>query len=183
MKYFISLIVFIGIALTARTAPVYAQEKEAGTAAVLVSSIAPASDSRVERLSAYLATHNSPLVSHAADFVKESDTYGIDWKLVAAIAGVESTFGKRIPTGSYNGWGWAVYTGRSYGTVFDSWEDGISTVSRGLREGYIDRGATTIEQIGRMYAASPRWAANVRFFMKKIEDFRPVKIELLDLVV
>ena len=32
---------------------------------------------------------------------------GLDYRLVPAISGVESTFGKHIPDNSYNAYGWA----------------------------------------------------------------------------
>ncbi len=60
-------------------------------------------DRKAEILAQYLAKYNSPLQYHAQDFIDAANTYKLDWKLVASIAGVESTFGKFIP-GGYNGW-------------------------------------------------------------------------------
>ncbi len=130
-------------------------------------------DQRAVQLEAYLRSHNSPLASEAGFLIKEADRLNLDWKLVAAIAGTESTFGKRIPSNSYNAWGWAIFTGHNDGKHFVSWKDGITTVSEGLRYKYMDKGATTIEQIGRIYAASPRWATNVHFFLNAIDGFAP----------
>ena len=45
-------------------------------------------DPRVLKLEANFDSHNSPLLSEASHFVSEADRLGIDWKLVAAIAGV-----------------------------------------------------------------------------------------------
>jgi len=85
--------------------------------------------------------------------------------MVAAISGVESTFGKRIPENSYNAYGWA--NGNYY---FESWEDSIAIVSKTLREKYYDRGATTLNQIARRYAPpSSSWAWKVNYFMEKID--------------
>jgi len=127
-------------------------------------------DSRVKILRDYLNQYNSPLVEYAPIFVKYADKYSLDWKLVAAISGVESTFGQQIPYNSYNGWGWGIYgTNMIY---FTSWEDGIKTVSEGLRENYINKwGASDVYEIGRFYAASPTWAQRVDYFMGKISDF------------
>lgn len=125
-------------------------------------------DREAEILSGYLAKHNSPLQYHAQDFVDAAKEYDLDWRLVAAISGVESTFGKFIP-GGYNGWGWGVYGTQSI--YFDSWKDGIYTVSRGLRENYIDKGYTEPYSMNRMYATSPRWGAKVTFFMNEIDKF------------
>lgn len=140
-------------------------------------------DGRVTKLKAYLEMQNSPLANSAEHFVAEADRLGLDWKLVAAIAGVESTFGKYVPRNSYNGWGWGIFTGASDGIHFASWNNGITTVSEGLKYHYIDKGATTIEQIGRKYAASPTWSAKVRFFLSKIETFEPVGIEHLAVTI
>lgn len=140
-------------------------------------------DSRVAKLRKFLASHNSPLSEEAAHFVAEADRLNLDWRLVAAIAGVESTFGKFIPANSYNGWGWGVFTGQQDGIHFDSWKDGITQVSEGLRLKYIDKGATTIEAIGHIYAASGAWPWKVRFFLNQIEDFQPKRTTELDITI
>ncbi len=140
-------------------------------------------DDRVTKLKAYLETHNSPLADSAGHFVAEADRLNMDWKLVAAIAGVESTFGKHIPANSYNGWGWAIFTGQKDGKHFADWNDGITTVSEGLRFNYMDKGLTTLDQIGRRYAASPTWSTKVRFFLQKIEDFDPTGIDHLAVTI
>ena len=130
-------------------------------------------DARARRLKAFLQTYDSPMTSDAEHFVAEADRLSLDWKLVAAIAGVESTFGRHVPRNSYNGWGWGIFTGASDGIHFASWADGITTVSEGLKNNYVAKGATSIEQIGRIYAASPTWSAKVRFFMQKLDEFEP----------
>lgn len=140
-------------------------------------------DERVTRLKTYLEMHTSPLADSAAHFVSEADRLGLDWKLVAAIAGVESTFGKHIPLNSYNGWGWGVFTGTSDGIHFKDWNDGITKVSEGLRYKYVDRGASSVEQIGRIYAASPAWGTKVRFFLQKIGDFEPNRVHDLAVTI
>jgi hypothetical protein len=107
------------------------------------------------------------LAEYAEELVAASDKYGLDWRLVPAISGVESTFGKHIPKGSYNAYGWANGDYR-----FKSWEDSIEIVSQTLRTKYIDRGAPSINKIARRYAPpSTTWARNVKFFMYKIEAF------------
>jgi hypothetical protein len=129
--------------------------------------LAAAKDERVEKLQAYFAKHKSPLQPYARDFVYYADTYGLDWKLVAAISGVESTFGKHIPANSYNAYGWA-----NGAHKFTSWPDSIEHVSRVLRTKYYDRGVDTIPEIARVYAPpSKTWGGNVQFFMTKIDEF------------
>lgn len=123
------------------------------------------SDYRTQVLATFLRKYNSPLSPFAAHFVEAADTYGLDWKLVPAITGVESTFGKQIPYNSYNAYGWA-----NGAYKFNSWEESIWHVNRVLREKYVDRGVTTVNQIARIYAPpSSTWAGKVAFFMRKIE--------------
>ena len=132
--------------------------------------LAKTDDSRIKVLKAFLEKYNSPLAVSAYDFVKNSDAYNLDWRLVAAISGVESTFGKFIPYNSFNAWGWGVYGNNVI--YFSSWTEGIETVSKGLRENYLDKwGAKNIHQIGKIYAASPTWASKVEYFMEKITEF------------
>src|SRR5260221_14778634 len=54
-------------------------------------------DNRTEILQAYLEQYNSPLADHAQTFIQEADANNLDWRMVAAIAGVESGFGEAIP--------------------------------------------------------------------------------------
>lgn len=127
-------------------------------------------DYRVKILHDYLAKENSPLATYAAEFVSTADKYNLDWRLVAAISGVESTFGKEIPADSYNAWGWGVYGDNVI--RFSSWKDGIDTISQGLRDRYINQwGGKDIYQIGSMYAASPAWAGHVVYYMDNIQNY------------
>ncbi len=177
-RLIISVFAFIIASLWTNAHPAIAQENEAGAAARLTFGEITR-DERIDQLRSYLTAHNSPLTDEAGHFVAEADRLDLDWKLVVAIAGTESTFGKHIPGGSYNAWGWGIPTGAQSGIAFGNWKQGITTVSEGLKERYIARGAVTVEQIGRIYAASPRWAGNVRFFMSRIEAFTPSDPDLL----
>lgn len=143
-----------------------------------------AEDTRVQRLRTYLVSHNSPLTEEAKTFVEQADKNDLDWKLVAAIAGTESTFGKHIPPGSYNAWGWGIPTGAQSGIGFKTWEEGIETVSEGLAKNYYGKGAKTIYDVGWIYAANGiSWGNHVTFFMNKIETFMPRDAELLEISI
>jgi hypothetical protein len=116
-------------------------------------------------LKKYLEKMDSPLSDHSRTFIQAADRNSLDWRLVPAITGVESTFGKRIPPNSYNAYGWA--NGNYY---FDSWEESIDVVSDTLKEKYVDRGATTIDEIARIYAPpSNTWSWKVKYFMNEID--------------
>ncbi len=125
-------------------------------------------DERAVILQAYLSKYNSPMKYQAQDFIDAADANGLDWKLLPAIAGVESTFGKFIP-GGYNAWGWGVYGNQAI--YFKSWRDGMFTVSAGLRKNYLDKGYTDPASINRMYSTSSRWSTNVTYFIKDMEKF------------
>ena len=124
-------------------------------------------DKRAKILADYFAKYNSPFEYHAQDFIDAADNFGVDWKLVPSISGVESTFGKQ--TYGYNAWGWGIYGDNRLN--FNSWRNGIFTVTGGLKEGYIDQGLTDPYSMNRKYAASPAWGWKVDFFMKDLEGF------------
>ena len=125
-------------------------------------------DMRILKLQLYLRKRNSPMELQAAKIVTSADKYGLDWRLVPAIAGVESSFGKRMPKNSYNAYGWA---NGEY--KFNSWEESIEVVSKTLREKYIDKGADDLHKIAKIYAPpSKTWARNVKFFVKQMDPKR-----------
>lgn len=167
MKFIFKIIILILFAFNYAASPVAADT--AGASAML-ESIQPVKDKRADTLRAYFEKYNSPLASNAKDFINEADKNNLDWKLVASIAGVESYFGQQIPPYSYNGWGYGVYGNNV--RRFSSWKDGIQVVSKALRREYMNNwGATNIHQIGSIYAADPRWANKVTYFMNDIENF------------
>ncbi len=125
-------------------------------------------DKEAAVLALYLSKHDSPLQYHAQDFIDAAKTYNLDWKLIPAIAGVESTFGKFIP-GGYNGWGWGVYGTQAI--YFNSWTEAIFTISKGLRENYLDKGYTEPYSMNKIYAQSPTWGSKVSYFMQDLEKF------------
>ncbi|MBI5614027.1 hypothetical protein HY947_03835 [Candidatus Gottesmanbacteria bacterium] len=169
MKKLITIIV-LSILFGIFTDTVQAMEQEAGSAAHFpIERIKP--DERIKTLKRVLEYYDSPLESYAEHFVVEADRYELDWRLVAAISGAESAFGKHIPYGSYNAWGWGIPTGAQSGIAFADWKKGISTVSSGLRKNYYNRGAQTVDDVGRIYAASKAWPSHVKFFLAQINTF------------
>jgi hypothetical protein len=170
----ITYILFVMVLCFASAGGVYAQDIEAGaSAAINYSEVSDNFDYRVTNLRKFLIKYNSPLSDYAQDFVVYADIYGLDYRIIPAITGVESTFGKRIPVNSYNAYGWANGEYR-----FTSWEDSIEHVSMTLKTKYIERGAPTIAQIARRYAPpSSTWGSKVKFFMRKIDSL-PVSYDI-----
>lgn len=102
----------------------------------------------------YLASKGSPMTGQGAAFMASGGAWKVDPRLLVAIAGAESSFGS-VTCAPYNAWGWGCPDGPY---DFTSWADGIDTVARGLRTGYLAEGRTTVAAIHQKYA--PVAAAN-----------------------
>lgn len=127
------------------------------------------SDARPEIIKQYLEYYSSPLIPFSDLIVQTADKYGIDYRLITAIAQQESNLCKIIPPGSYNCWGWGI-TGS--GTLsFMSYPDGIDQVSKGLKENYLDKGYSTVEEIMSKYTpqSNGSWAHGVNEFMTEMQ--------------
>lgn len=127
------------------------------------------SDARPEIIRQYLADYNSPLEPHADTLVEASDQYGLDYRLLTAIAQQESNLCKKIPPGSHNCWGWGIHSEGSLG--FSSFDKAIWTVSEGLKTEYLDKGYETPEEIMSKYTplSQGSWAFGVEKFMAELE--------------
>lgn len=165
------LFILAVILFLSHPAGTFAYEKVAGEAGILKSNVEYL-DPRVEKLQSYLEERNPEFAELSAHIVREADRLSIDWRLIPAIAGLESTFCRFKPAGSFNCWGWGIPSGSSTGIRFTSYADGITRVSEGLRLRYYDHGLVTIDDIGHMYAASPTWAVRVRMFMREIDEWQ-----------
>ncbi len=119
------------------------------------------SDGRAANLQAFFRLRNSPLYDLAGYIVKVSDKYSFDYRLLAAISVQESNACNVIPDNSYNCWGWGIWPGHV--TRFSSFEEGIDTVAKGLKEEYINKGLVTPKQIMGKYTPSSNvsWANGV----------------------
>lgn len=131
-------------------------------------------DQRIVLLESFLKDQESPLTSQAGILVEAADKYKFDWRLLPAIAGKESSFGKRIPwdkengKSSHNAWGWGVYGDKA--PAFSTWEEAIASVAAGLRHEYYNKGYITPELIMKKF--TPRsdgpWAQGVKTIMEQI---------------
>jgi len=65
--------------------------------------------------------------------------------------------------------GWGITGSGSLG--FSSYEDGIETVSKGIKTEYIDKGYTTINEIMSKYTpqSNGSWAEGVNTFMSDMQ--------------
>lgn len=173
MYKFLTYIFVVTALFATSVANVHAQEISDSSAVLKTEFQDNSFDYRVKNLTNFLARYNSPLASYASDFVNFADQYGLDYRLVPAISGTESTFGKHIPYKSFNAYGWA---NGEY--KFTSWPNSIQIVSSTLREKYIDKGAPTISKIARRYAPpSTTWGGHVKYFVGKI-DVLPLTFDI-----
>lgn len=132
------------------------------------------SDPRILAMRKFLKDYGSPMYPYADVFIYEADKYGLDWRLVAAISGVESAFGNIIPPNSNNAWGWRGGPGGAW-SIWPSWGEGIATVTRGLAIGYGTH--LTPFQIESTYCppcgenpAHP-WANGVQSYMNQLNSY------------
>ena len=126
-------------------------------------------DARPVIIQKYLAKYDSPLLPYAMDLFNASEKYGVDYKLIVAIAQCESNLCKKAPEGSFNCWGF-----ENGDTRFLSWQQAFDQVAKTLKERYIDMGLTTPEQIMPKYAPPSvekggPWAKCVTQFMEDLE--------------
>lgn len=126
-------------------------------------------DARAANLKAFLRKYNSDLYNHTDKIIEVSDKYKFDYRLLPAIAMQESNLCRLIPENSFNCWGWGIY-GTTV-TRFDSYDDAIETVAKGIKEHYIDEGLVTASAIMEKYTPSSKgsWQHGVNTFLKALE--------------
>lgn len=120
---------------------------------------------REVKLKKLLQRYHAPLSNQTETFIKVADKYGLDWRLLPAISGMESTFGQFLIEESYNPFGW----GGGY-IYFDSFEEAIETVGRELAKRF--KTHTTPEEIGPTYTPPnyKNWINGVNFFMRQLDE-------------
>jgi len=108
--------------------------------------------------------NNAPLADYAEKFVEVANKYGLDYRLLPAIATIESSGGKNNFR-KYNAWGWG-------NKSFSSFEEGIEIVGKGLKNNYIEKGMDTVEEIAPIYCPPnyKNWTRSVNQFMNEIEN-------------
>ena len=128
-----------------------------------------AADAREEILKQYLIYYKSPLIPYVKKIIEEADKNELDFRLIVAIAQKESNLCKIIPPETYNCWGWGIHSKGTLG--FTSYEVGIETVSKGIKENYINKGFRTVEDIMSKYTplSNGSWAEGVNQFMGEME--------------
>jgi hypothetical protein len=126
-------------------------------------------EGRVEKVRQFLEKYDSPLEPYAQDIVDAADTYGLDYRLIPAIAMQESNLCHKIPIDSNNCWGFGIYGGQVH--KFSDYKEGIYAVTKTLATKYKAKGLVTPDQIMTMWTPSSNgsWAFSVNHFMDKLK--------------
>ncbi len=126
-------------------------------------------DARTEILEAFFKKYKSELFPFAQDIVQSADEFGIDYKLVPAIAMQESNLCKKSPAEWHNCWGFGIYKNKT--TTFNNYEEAIAAVSKTLGK-YKNSGLVTPDQIMTKYTphSNGSWARGVSHFMAELEN-------------
>lgn len=123
-------------------------------------------DSRAVQMRVVLEKYNSPMVGLEDTLIATAEKYKLDWTLMAAIAGTESSFAKRMPYQCNNPYGWGIYGNNKI--CFESLEASIEGVAAGLAQKY---NTSSLETIAYTYnkVSTESWIKHTRFFMNKIK--------------
>ena len=126
-------------------------------------------DARIAVVEDFFKRYNSPLLPYAQTVVSDADKYGLDYRLIPAIAMQESTLCKKAPADSYNCWGFGIY-GKKV-TRFSNYTEAIDTVTKTLALQYKNNGLETPEEIMARYTPSNNgsWANSVNLFMNQLQ--------------
>ncbi len=127
-------------------------------------------DARVEIIRQYLTKYKSPLRPYAKLIVQLSDKYDFDYRWLIAIAQQESSLCKRIPSNSYNCWGWGIYGDKV--TKFNSYQDALTSIAPQFKAKFLQE-AHLKDPYEVMQTYTPpsdgSWAEGVLYFFKQLE--------------
>lgn len=123
-------------------------------------------DFRAAQMHTVLTQYHSPMIGLEDVLIATADKYQLDWTILAAIAGTESSFGIHMPANCINPYGWGIYGENKL--CFKSFTDAIEGVAAGLAGKY---NTTSLESIARTYntVSTSGWLSHTRYFMNKIK--------------
>jgi len=117
-------------------------------------------DPRLTRLQQFFSDYKCPVRHLSHTFIRAADRHGIDWRLLPAIAFIESTGGKDYRNNNILGWG--------NGDIrFRTISEGIRTVAERLANSNYYRGKN-IDQILFTYNPRPEYRQKVKAVMREI---------------
>jgi len=124
-------------------------------------------DARTIKMQLVLEDYHSPMAKHAKELIEIAEANHLDWTLMAAIAGTESSFGRRMPQDCLNPYGWGIYPGHRI--CFTSFPEAAGEVASGLAKRY---NTTSLATIAKTYNhVSPEaWQAHTAYFINLIKN-------------
>ena len=130
-------------------------------------------DKRVVTLQNYLSAKKSPLASVSNAFIRIADKYGLDWKLLPAIAGVESGFEKAGNLNDFNPFG--IFCGKSL-CSFKNYNEAITYAGKliGTSNYYSKfRETKSIQELAVHYNNGEKaWIDSMNYFIDKLDAIR-----------
>ncbi len=125
-------------------------------------------------IDAYLQRKQSPMAGVGSALVDYSRQYNVDPRLVIAISGAETTFGRHLCADN-NAWNWFHHRNCAQ-SPFENYPQGAERVTRFMRLSYLNRGYTTIELIRYKYCTSgcENWISLVTAFHDEMPENQAV---------
>lgn len=94
-------------------------------------------------ITGYLARYNSPLAPHASEIFYSSEAFGLDYRFIVALAGVESGYGKYLGWGPFNAWNSIAH--RSPESQYANWSEAIQDTIKNLNSARYSSFNSTVE--------------------------------------
>ncbi len=131
----------------------------------------PLPDTRIIALRRFLQKYKSPMLPYADLIISQADKYNQDWRIVVAISGVESRFGKILPHNSYNAWGWRGGRQGKFSN-FNNWEHAIIYITKAFSSGYGQ--APNPYSFYKIYCppCTTAWPNTVTKYMQELSNIR-----------
>jgi hypothetical protein len=132
-----------------------------------------------EAIDEFLAARGSPMAGLGRALLDVGWRYNIDPRFLVAISGADTGFGRVLCT-EFNAWNW--FWHEWCNSPFESWEQALDEVARGLRMYYLDDGLTDVDKIADRYGPldDPRdtlglnrhWPSNVTRYLEALGGSR-----------
>ena len=126
----------------------------------VISDLSYNKDPRYIRLKTFLQKRESPIVHLTSDFIAAADRNNLDWRLLPAIATLESSAGKRYRNNNIFGWD-------SCEVRFPTVRDGIHQVANRLSESELYRDKD-LDGILSTYNPYSSYTARIKSIMRKL---------------
>lgn len=128
-------------------------------------------DPRISQIRGVFDAYHSPLVGTEQKFLDVAKAYDLDWKLLPAIAGVESGFETAGNTSDHNPFG---YMCKSGPCAFDSFDEAIERVGRTIGTGrayssYRESGSLSVLAKIYNYVSPEDWTSKIIYFQNKLK--------------